>query len=158
MAGLISLCSLLLLVSFVPSDAGIPSTISDTTLVDTTVAATTDGATTDGATADGATTDGATTDGATDAPATDAPSTEVATGTETMVSTTISSGGMTEASTYEATSYYDETAAFCVEYLLNNTNWEPYPTYADNGATTMSVHLSFGVSVFYGCLSAGLFV
>ena len=63
---------------------------------------------------------------------------DVTTVTEVIVSSTAVSDGVTE-TTYEATSYIDEQAIYCREYLRNNTNWEPYPTYADNGASIQTV-------------------
>ena len=85
--------------------------------------------------------------------ATESPVTTATEGSETTATEAVA-GGSTEsetvaagtgstlvddvtATTQEVTTYIDETAIFCRQYLLNNTNWEPFPTYADNGAGAM---------------------
>ena len=100
------------------------TTLDDTTLDDTTVADITVGDTTvGGTTAENTpgTTDAVTTGTVPDATTvTEVPVSSDATGT-----------------TYEATTYIDYEAAFCRAYLRNHTNWEPYPTYADNGGASV---------------------
>ena len=63
-------------------------------------------------------------------------------------------GDEVTATTLEATSYIDDTAIFCRAYLLNNTNWEPFPTYSDNGADGLCA----GLLALVGIISVGLFV
>ena len=36
-------------------------------------------------------------------------------------------------------SYVDAQLVWCREYLLNNTDWEPYPTYSDNSGAEQTV-------------------
>ena len=56
------------------------------------------------------------------------------------------------ATTQEVTTYIDETAIFCRQYLLNNTNWEPYPTYSDNGSTGLCA----GITLLIGLIMAAI--
>ena len=92
----------------------------------------------------------------TDAGLTD--STEEVTVVTTEVATEVATGSTildeVTATTLEATSYIDDTAIFCRAYLLNNTSWEPYPTYSDNG----SHHLCASLFAVVGLMIARIFV